>query len=135
VSAYDASSIASLKPASTLSRLLGWGSVSGKSSPVSGTARLARTFRATTGALGEKGAQKAGESSKLTMRQCGSSWKCWRSFKRLGRTRMLSFRLSKFECTETEDDGVTYIRIFSQLRREAGHVDIPLHDGLTIVIR
>lgn len=65
VSAYDASSIASLKPASTLSRLFGWGSVSGKSSPVFGTARLARTFRAMTGALGEKGAQKAGESSTL----------------------------------------------------------------------
>lgn len=65
VSAYAASSIASLKPASTLSRLFGWGSVSGKSSPVSGLARLARTFRATTGALGEKGAQKTGESSKL----------------------------------------------------------------------
>jgi len=39
--------------------------VSGKSSPVFGSARLARTFRAMTGALGEKGAQKAGESSKL----------------------------------------------------------------------
>lgn len=30
-----------------------------------GSTRLARTFRAMTGALCEKGAQKAGESSKL----------------------------------------------------------------------
>ena len=64
-SAYDASSSASLKAASTLSRLFGWGSVSGRSSPVFGSVRLARMFRTTTGVLGEKGAQMAGESSKL----------------------------------------------------------------------
>lgn len=48
---------------------------------------------------------------------------------------MLSFCLSKCECTETEDDGVTYIRSLSQLRREAGHVDILLRDGLTVIVR